>query len=56
MQEGVPPEPLPQSASTGVEVSGSDSGVLEEMEKSVAKRSIGVYLIERRRWDVVGCD
>jgi len=43
----------------GVEVSGSDSGILEAMEKSVgcvAKRSIGVYLIERRRWDAVGCD
>ena len=54
MQPGSPP-PLPHSASTGVGDSGSDSGVLEAMEKSVAKRSIGVYLIERRRWDVVGC-
>ena len=36
--------PLP-SASTGVEVLGSDSGMLEAMEKSDAKRSIGEYVI-----------
>ena len=52
MQPGLPP-PL---ASMGVEGVGSTSGVLAVIEKRVAKKSIGVWLVERMCAFVVRCD